>query len=366
MTRLMKENLLREMPKPISLSVIVLFIGCGGGGGGGSSSGGDVVDNTWLIPQGQVVDGGPGKDGIPALINPVYVALDQATVSDGSLVIGIKLAADTFAYPHDIMDWHEVLNDTLPSGPIVLSYCPLTGSAMLWKSTASDPRPTFGVSGLLYNSNLILYDRQTDSDWSQMRVQAVRGLRRGEVPESLPLVEMTIESWREMYPGSAVLSRQTGHDRDYDSYPYGGFRLNDELLFPVTPYDQRLHEKTRVVGVAVGGVARAYVIDEFASFIEIINDEINNIPIVVIGSSDSKYGVIFERTLSDGTVLTFAESADPRPTVMTDNEGNTWDIFGEALTGSRATQRLGLPKSHVAYWFAWGAFHPDSEIYNRN
>ena len=98
--------------------------------------------------------------------------------------------------------------------------------------------------------------------------------------------------------------------------------------------------------------------------VEIINDTIDGVPILVIGSSDSKFGVVFERTLADGTLLTFSGPTEPLPSVATDNEGNSWDLFGKALTGPRAGERLPLTDSHIAYWFAWGAFHPSSEIYN--
>lgn len=344
------------------LATIALVVGCGGGGGG---SGSTPANSGWLIPVGEVIDGGPGRDGIPAIDNPIFVPLDQGVVLEGDLVIGIMADGEPRAIPHNIMNWHEIVNDTVQAGPIVMSYCPLTGSALLWESTASDPNPTFGVSGLLYNSNLILFDRETESNWSQMRIQAVEGQRRGEVPQILPLVEMRIERWRAMYPDSVILSRQTGFSRDYNRYPYGSFRTNTDLLFPVNPRDTRLHEKTRVIGVEMNGLARAYVIDDFEPFLEVINDTINGVPIVVTGSSDGRFGVIFERTLTDGTLLMFSAVTEPGPSVMTDDEGNAWDLFGEALTGPRAGQRLVLTRSHIAYWFAWGAFHPDSEIYSQ-
>ncbi len=365
--------------------VLILFLvaNCSGGGSGGgeeilfdllppaginkaeATPEPDITggDDDWLIPVSQVVDGGPGKDGIPSIDNPVFVRLDQAEIEPGGLIIGMIADGDARAIPHDIMDWHEVLNDDLQLGPIVLSYCPLTGSALLWESNSGDALPDFGVSGLLYNSNLILYDRQTDSHWSQMQFRAVRGQRRGEVASAMAIVEMTIERWRELYPGSTVLSRQTGFSRDYDEYPYGSFKTSRELLFPVFPRDTRLHEKERIVGIQVNGVARAYVIDDFNVEIEIINDVIDGLPIVVMGSSSDGYGVIFKRILNDGTELSFSAVDDAAPALVRDNEGTSWDLFGRALTGPRLGERLRLTNSHVAYWFAWGAFHPQSEIH---
>lgn len=352
--------------KLMVLLVISVLINCGGGGESSTSAGDDGGSGSsgWLIPAGEVIDGGPGKDGIPALSNPVFVPLGQSGTKANGLVIGILADGEPRAIPHDIMDWHEVLNDNFQNGPVVMSYCPLTGSAMLWEASDSAQDPTFGVSGLLYNSNLILYDRETDSNWAQMRLQAVQGTRQGEVPISLPLVEMTIESWREMYPDSDILSRQTGFSRNYDRYPYGSFRKNNELLFNVTPFDDRMHPKTRVLGIVVNRIARAYVIDDFSPDIEVINDDLDGIPILVVGSADRKFGVGFRRTLEDGTLLAFLPSNEPLPAIVSDDEGNTWDLFGRALTGPRAGQNLILMESYVAYWFAWGAFHPGSEIDN--
>jgi len=235
---------------------IGLQIACGGGGGGGggdgdggvSVSGSDSSTIEWLVPFAEVVDGGPGKDGIPALSNPIFIPIGQSRLLANSLVIGILADGQPRAIPHNIMDWHEVLNDEFQNGPVVMSYCPLTGSAVLWQASASAEDPTFGVSGLLYNSNLILYDRETDSNWAQMRQQAVQGSRQGEIPTNLPLVEMTVESWLEIYPDSDVLSRQTGFNRNYNEYPYGSFREDNQLLFNVTPFDSRMHPKKTSAG----------------------------------------------------------------------------------------------------------------------
>ena len=341
---------------PLLLLVAALG-GCGGGGGGGSDIPESGTDG-WLVPFAEVFDGGPGKDGIPALTNPQFVPIDQGDVLPNALVIGILDRGEPRAVPHQIMDWHEVLNADWQGGP------GLDGSALLWQAP-NDADPTFGVSGLLYNSNLILYDRQTDSHWSQMRGQAIEGVRQRQVPRSLPLVEMTIESWREMYPASTILSRQTGFSRDYDRYPYGRFREDNTLLFPVTPVDERLHAKTRVLGMTVNALSRAYVVDDFEADIEVINDDLGGTPVLVVGSANRRFGVAFHRRLTDGTVLTFLPSDEPLPSIVADNEGNTWDLFGRALTGPRAGQSLTHPESHIAYWFAWGAFHPGSEIFNQ-
>ena len=274
---------------------LAFLIGCGGGGGGGGGGGvtnapvtGDQSDDDddWLIPRERVVDGGPGRDGIPAIDNPLFDRIDRVGGAAGKLVVGYREGTEVKALPHDILDWHEIVNDNLGGAPVVLTYCPLTGSALLWKASPTAADPTFGVSGLLYNSNLIPYDRETESHWLQMLVQSVEGRRRSEVPESLPVVETTLGTWREMYPDSLLLTRQTGYSRDYDRYPYESYRTDGNLLFEVEPLDRRLDLKTRVLGVWMDDAARAYRIDEFGPGVTVHNDTIGDVPIVVAGSAD--------------------------------------------------------------------------------
>ena len=234
---------------------------CGGGGGGGGLGGPVLVNPTddWVIDPQVVVDGGPGKDGIPALENPAFgpIADNQPDFSN-DLVIGMKIGGQVKVYPHDIMDYHEIVNDEVPANPVILSYCPLTGSALAWKGNPAHADPTFGVSGQLYNSNLLPYDRETDSLWSQMLEIAVHGDRVREQPERLQVVETTWATIRAMYPDAVQMTRDTGHVRNYDNYPYGTFRSSTNLLFPVQNDDNRLHRKTRVIGIRTSaGAARS-------------------------------------------------------------------------------------------------------------
>lgn len=351
-----------------------VLTGCGGGGGGSSSgsnnSGGTGSSaSSWLIPEGEVADGGPGRDGIPSLDNPIFDSVIGAPDAQNGLVIGYKNESTIKAVSHNLLDWHEILNDREAAVPLVVSYCPLTGSALLWRSNPNAGNSTFGVSGLLFNSNLILYDRETESHWAQMREQSVEGSRIGEFPDRLPVVETTLRTWLEMYPDSQYVTRQTGFTRDYGDYPYGDYKTSTRLLFSVRDLDPRLHMKTRVLGVSTGvGSERAYIIEEFPvddEEPEVINDTLAGVPVVIAGHADKNLAVAFESTLADGTELTFTQ-AGPLPIVMEDDEGNMWDVFGEAVSGPRAGERLLLPeRAHIAYWFAWGAFNPLSDIHGR-
>lgn len=322
-----------------------------------------------ILPPGFLFDAGPGPDGIPPIGNPVFSSnLDAANVAPGDLVVGIKYGESVRAYPHKILDWHEVVNDQFtPAGMAkraTLSYCPLTGSAVLWEGLAEAAGKTFGTSGLLFNSNLVMYDRETFSFWSQMFEQSVFGTHIKRIPDRLQVVETTWQTWRAMYPETLVLTENTGFSRDYDDYPYGSYREDNSLLYPVQNSDDaRLHRKARVLGINVGASSRVYPIGQFDSAAEIINDQVGDMPVVVAGSSSLNFGVVYNREQEDCTVLEFQAVQNALPFVMSDNEGNQWDVFSVAVSGPRAGAQLQKTNSYIAYWFAWTAFFPGTEIH---
>jgi hypothetical protein len=283
-------------------------------------------------------------------------------------VVGVKIGDETRAYPHDILDWHEVVNDrfSMDGSPerATISYCPLTGSAVLWKSLMTSSNGTFGTSGLLYNSNLVLYDRLSVNYWSQMLEQAIVGPQVTQIPDRLQVVETSWETWRAMYPGTSLLTRETGFSRNYDRYPYGSYKENNSLIFPVNnSNDNRLHRKTRVLGINVGPHSKVYPIPEFPGDIEVINDTVGDMKVVVAGSSKLNFAVVFNRVLEDCTVLDFEAVQNKLPVVMRDNEGNEWDVFGTAVSGARTGQQLQKTNSYISYWFAWTAFFAGTEIH---
>lgn len=321
-----------------------------------------------IVPLSEVIGGGPGPDGIPPLEMPLFTTdLDATSISPFELVVGVKIGDDVRAYPYNIMNWHEVVNDEfiMDGSPeiVTLSYCPLTGSAMLWKSFMESADKTFGTSGLLYNSNLIMYDRATRSNWSQMLEQSINGSEIRRIPGRLPVVETSWGTWKAMYPETKLLSEKTGFSRDYTAYPYGSFREDQSLLFPVNNSgDGRLHRKERVLGINVGSSSKVYPINNFTSQVEVINEVVGDMQVVVAGSSGHNLGVVFNRELEDCTMLDFVAVQDQLPIVMRDNEGNEWDIFGTAVSGARKGQRLQKTNSYIAYWFAWTAFFPGAQI----
>ena len=342
----------------ITIMLSLALVGCE------NSTGTDQVTGDWLIPKDQIFDGGPGKDGIPALTNPDLTGATGATyLADADLVIGVKIGNEVRAYPHPVLDWHEIINDDVNGTQFSITYCPLTGSGIAWNRLINGTPTTFGVSGLLYNTNLIPYDRATNSNWSQMKLQCVNGPLSGTIISTYQIVETTWATWKEMYPQTKVVSSNTGYSRQYGQYPYGNYRTTSSLLFPISNDDTRLPRKERVHGVIVGDKTKVYRINTFSDDIETVNDTFNSVSLVAVGSSGKNFIVIYKRQLGDGTVLTFSPVQSVLPVAMVDNEGTRWDVFGKAVDGPRAGSKLEPMRSYTAYWFAWGAFFPDAEIY---
>jgi len=323
---------------------------------------------TWDIPEAEVFDGGPGKDGIPALLNPEMIGVDEVDfISDFELVLGYKNGDDVRAYPHKILDQHEIINDEVNGDPVAITYCPLTGTGIGWGRMINGTETTFGVSGLLYNTNLIPYDRNTDSNWSQINLDCVNGPLRGKKVTTFQLVETTWEVWRRMYPQTKVVSLNTGFSRNYQFYPYGNYRTAEGTIFPYTPRDTRLHEKERVHGIIVKNKVKAYRFGLFSDEPRVIEDNFQLTPIVVVGDEKSNIILSFERELQDGTLLSFELTPEAKvslttSTILVDNEGTSWNVFGEGVSGPRIGKKLMSTTSFMGYWFSWGAFYSAVEI----
>ena len=179
-------------------------------------------------------------------------------VADNDLVIVVSLNGETKVYPHSILDWHEIVNDVVGGEQLSITYCPLTGTAKIFKQNDA-----FGVSGLLYNSNVIAFDRTTESLWTQLDAQCIYGPRIGEEIETVPFVEMPWSSWRRFQSSPKVMSDDTGINRDYNEYPYGDYRETDIVSFPLRYLDRRLPVKERVFSIIIDGQAKAISHERF-------------------------------------------------------------------------------------------------------
>ncbi|MDQ6971991.1 MAG: DUF3179 domain-containing protein [Mariprofundaceae bacterium] len=268
-----------------------------------------------LVPQQEIVSGGPPKDGIPALSRPVIESADTANqwLAANDRILGVVVNGKPRAYPLRILNWHEIVNDRIADHPLVITYCPLCGSGM-----AFDTTDQFGVSGLLYQSDVLLYDKRSESLWSQLMMMAVAGPRRGENMPTLPVSHTTWRALLAAHPDTTVLSRNTGYHRDYSRNPYAGYELSPRLYFDVSHKDDRLHPKAWVIGLKLGTTARAWAVADVR-----------------------QHGEIHDHSGQKNLLLRY------RHETVEISDGDT----GEVLYGT------------VLYWFAWAAFHPETSLF---
>lgn len=274
-----------------------------------------------LVPVEGILQGGPPKDGIPAIDRPAFVGARDATdLRPGDMVLGISRDGLAKAYPIRILNWHEVVNDRFGADNIVVTFCPLCGSGVAFESKAGSRALRFGVSGLLYNSDVLLYDRETQSLWSQIRAQAVTGPLKGGHLEAVPVLHTTWADWRARHPNSLVLGQKTGYSRDYDGDPYAGYEKSADLMFPVRFRAEGYHPKERVLGIVLGGKAKAYPFVELAKGAGEVADTVG------------------------GRVIRVRYSREHQ-------SAEAFDAKGQPMVAT------------TLFWFAWAAFHPGTEIY---
>ncbi len=270
------------------------------------------------IPVGEIVSGGPPRDGILALVAPPLLPADSREWSDDEPVLALALGGEARAYPIAILDWHELVNDQLGGRPILVTYCPLCGTGIVFDRMVEGQRLMFGVSGLLYQSDVLLYDSQTESLWSQIAAKAVTGPSLGSRLRILRSSRVRWGDWKQRHPTSTIVSPQTGHARSYGRSPYRGYENARKLYFPVS-YDRRYHPKMPTLGIRLPtGLTRAYPAEE----------------VVRAG------GRVAE------------EIAGYRIELEYHKESRSFDV-----------KAPGEIEVIEGFWFAWNAFHPNSEIF---
>lgn len=203
------------------------------------------------IPFEKILSGGPGKDGIPALNNPEFTSIAEAKFSDETLGIFLEINGDQRYYPFNIMVWHEIVNDTVGGEPVAVTFCPLCGSAIVFDRNVEGEVLDFGVSGFLYESNLLMVDRQTESLWSQVLGKGVVGAYTDTQLKRLEMQRLTFAEIKSNYPDAKVLSDKTGYIRNYTTNPYGSYDENDSLYFPVSIQNKTFSPKTMMLVVPI-------------------------------------------------------------------------------------------------------------------
>ena len=316
----------------------------------------------WLVPKNQVFDGGPGRDGIPSIDAPLFTRNQDSIgfMEDFDLVLILKIGEEVRAYPHPILDWHEIVNDDIDTLSVAINYCPLTGTGIGWNRKIDGQKTSFGVSGLLYNSNLMPYDRNSESTWSQLKLQCVNGPLIGRSPQTISLIETTVFTWRKMYPGSKLLIGGRGRVRPYGVYPYGDFKTNhNRLLFPVDHSDDaRFPKKERLLSIIHQQDVKGVPFTFFPkNGIGLTLRTVGGEPVVVIGSKEYNFMcAYFSKNKS------FEAVQNRLPIVMKDASNNFYDVFGRVVEGPEKGAQLKSPTFMMGYWFAWAAFYPDIDL----
>lgn len=211
---------------------------------------------------------GAGLNAIPSINDPRFLLYEEIAEKGEAppkdeLIVGLSINDESKAYPHFILDYHEIVNDVVGGVPVSVTYCPLTGTAKVYDRSEKS-NDFFGVSGLLYNSNLMPFDAQTGSIWHQLEGRCVNGTRLGDTIPLIPHIETSWEIWTKAYPETQILSTDTGFDRPYGSYPYGDYRTNNDFLLSTLAYDDdRLPRKERVFAVIINGRAKVYTAQSF-------------------------------------------------------------------------------------------------------
>ncbi|MBZ9731525.1 DUF3179 domain-containing protein [Salegentibacter sp. JZCK2] len=273
------------------------------------------------IPIGDIKSGGPPKDGIPAIDDPKFLSSSKASLSNNDRILGVYENGIAKAYPIAIMNYHEIVNDDFEEKAVVITYCPLCGSGIAFNAKVNDKILNFGVSGLLYNSDVLLYDRQTESLWSQLKYQAITGQLKGEQLTVLNTANTTWESWKDKHPNTLVLSEDTGFNRNYSRNPYPNYEESSQLYFPVNNINDLFPPKEMVIGLEINGRTKAYPFSELKKL----------------------KGKILEDTFA-GQTLKIKYNTQAKSAEIMDAQDNHLP----AITN---------------FWFAWYAFNPDTEVY---
>lgn len=329
------------------------------------------------MPYREILSGGPPKDGIPAIDDPQFVSLSEAEawLDDREPVVFVEVGEDARAYPIQILTWHEIVNDMIGGMPLAVTYCPLCNTAIAFERTFDGRVLDFGTTGRLRFSNLIMYDRQTETWWQQGTGRALAGEYAGRQLAFYPATIVSWQAFKVAHPNGKVLSLATGARRRYGANPYVGYDNPRARPFlydgPATP--EQLPQLVRVIGVELNGEAVAYPYDALAQ-VRAVNDLLGGEPVVVFWAPGTASALdapvvaegrdvgaasAFSRRLG-GQVLTFKHDGER----FTDEQtGSVWDLFGRAVDGPLAGQALAPLVAVNHFWFSWTAFKPDTRVW---
>lgn len=314
-----------------------------------------------------IVPGGPGRDGIPAIDRPRFAAPGPGLLAEDDVVFGLARGGQARAYPQLILVWHEIVNDRFTDGPLSITYCPLAGSVIGYRGSAPDGRPyTFGTTGDLVNSSLLMYDRQTGSTWPQILGEAITGPARGHALKAVPLEWTTWGRWRTLHPDTRVLSTATGYLRPYGTDPYGSYRplsgyySDGNIIFPMMSHNSRFPAKEVFIAVT-------YRQTHIAARKQHLRDR----GVLTAGAAGEPVMFLYDPALDDGHAflaraggrLVRLAPVAGRPGYYRDAaSGSVWDSSGTAVQGPSQGAVLPRLPAFDVMWFVWYAFFPGTAV----
>ena len=340
--------------------------------------------NKHTIDYDDLLSGGPPRDGISSIDNPQFISPDEAQewLADNEPVIALEIDGEARAYPLQIVTWHEIINDVVADVPVAVTFCPLCNSAITFDRRLDGEVYEFGTSGLLRNSDLVMYDRTTEGLWQQFTGEAIAGDLAGAQLTFLASSIVSFADFREGHPDGVVLSRDTGFSRRYGENPYVGYdNIGSSPFLFRGQIDGRLAAVERVVTVSLDpstgsgqAVDVAYPLSTLSE-VGVINDSQGGRDLVVFHTSGTSSALggrtiataedigatgVFDPNL-DGQTLTFQRDGE---TIVDAETGSTWNILGQAVDGPLAGEQLDPIVHGDHFWFSWAAFKPDTIIYS--
>ncbi|MBF0194804.1 MAG: DUF3179 domain-containing protein [Magnetococcales bacterium] len=326
----------------------------------------------------EIISGGPPKDGIPAIDNPDFISQKSASkwLDPREPVISIDFNGQARAYPLQILMFHEIVNDKIGKTSITITFCPLCNAAIVFKSEINGNSTTFGTTGFLRNSDLVMYDRLTMSWWQQFSGKGIVGKHAGHKLERIPSTILSYKKFKKLYPKGMVLSKKTGFNRNYGHNPYRGYdRIGNNSFLLQDPVDTRLPAMERVLGVIVNGKSRVYPFSILSS-LKLINDTVAGEPVVIFSnpgvlstldaavitnSNTTLAATAYLRKISNRT-LTFYYVGDE---IFDRETKSKWNFMGRSIAGPLNGKQLQqLEETGVHFSFAWLAFRPKSTVFS--
>jgi hypothetical protein len=311
------------------------------------------------IPLNEIISGGVKRDGIPSIDKPRYesVAVADRYLDDDGFGLLVEVNNRARFYPYQVLVWHEIVNDNFQGKKLAVTYCPLCFSGIVFGREFNDQVFEFGTSGKLYNSNLLMYDRTSDSLWSQALGEAVVGPLTGKKLEVYPSLTISWNEFKKNFRSGEVLSKNTGESRDYTRNPYGDYFINNSIFFPVNNKDSRLESKQIIFGAKNESGTKAFALEDVQKT-KLINDKVGDLPVLVLWDQTLKTVKAFERQI-DGKEITFSLSGE----TIVDESGSKWNSSGRSTAGSNNGFKLKVIPLENTFWFSWASSHPKTEVY---